>query len=95
MDTCLPAGRVHQNLMKEYFTYVLKSEVDGRMYKGLTNDLKRRIKEHNSGKHKSTKAYLPWRLVYYESFETFAEAREKEKYFKSGIGREFLKSIIK
>ncbi|WP_286814160.1 MULTISPECIES: GIY-YIG nuclease family protein [unclassified Maribacter] len=78
-----------------YYVYVLKSEVDGRLYKGMTNNLQKRIVEHNSGKNKSTKGYLPWVLVYKEEFKTSVEARAREKYFKSGIGREFLKSILK
>jgi len=56
----------------------------------MTNDLKRRIYEHNLGKNKSTRPYRPWTLVYFESFETRVEARSREKYLKSGIGREFL-----
>ena len=74
-----------------YFVYVLKSEVDGRLYKGITNNLERRVTEHNSGKHKSTKGYVPWELVYFEEIENRQKAREREKYLKSGIGRELLK----
>ncbi len=77
-----------------YFVYVLKSNTDNRLYKGLTTDLDRRVKEHNRGKNKSTKPYIPWTLVYFENVETLAEAREREKYFKSGIGREQLKKIL-
>ncbi|CAN0602356.1 unnamed protein product [Ectocarpus sp. 12 AP-2014] len=53
-----------------YYVYVLKSEVDGRLYKGMTNNLQKRIVEHNSGKNKSTKGFLPWVLVYKEEFKT-------------------------
>ncbi len=77
-----------------YFVYILKSEIDSRLYKGFTNNLERRIKEHNIGKHKSTKPYRPWVLVHYEKVETREEAREREKYFKSGIGRDYLKKIL-
>ena len=77
-----------------YYVYVLRSLKDGRLYKGFTLDLDRRIIEHNSGKTKSTKGYLPWKLVYYEEVKTRIEAREREKYFKSGMGREYLKNII-
>ena len=75
-----------------FFVYIIKSEVDGRFYKGFTGDLERRIKEHNSAKTKSTKAYIPWILVYKEEFQTRKEARDKEKYFKSGIGRDYIKN---
>lgn len=79
----------------EYFVYVLMSSKDGRLYKGQTNNLEKRIVEHNTGKTKSTKGYLPWELVYFESFKTREEAVLREKYFKTGSGREFLKGKLK
>ena len=79
----------------EYFVYVLMSSKDGRLYKGQTNNLGNRIIEHNTGKTKSTKGYLPWELVYFESFKTREEAVLREKYFKTGSGREFLKEKLK
>ena len=78
----------------EYFVYVLESEIDGRLYKGHTCDIDKRIKEHNSGKTKSTKGYKPWKLVYFEIFDTREEAVLREKYFKTGSGREFLKEKL-
>jgi len=69
----------------------LKSELDGRLYKGYTEDLLQRLKEHNSGKSKSTKGYKPWKIVYFEEFITQHEALSREKYFKTGSGREYLK----
>lgn len=77
-----------------YFVYVLCSEKDGRLYKGFSSNLEKRILEHNSGKTKSTKGYLPWRLVYSEKVENRIEARKREKFLKSGLGRDFLKKII-
>ncbi len=76
-----------------YLVYALRSKVDGRIYVGFTSDLERRIKEHNSGKTKSTKGYIPWELLYKEEVTDRNEARKKEKYFKSGIGKEYLKSL--
>ena len=81
--------------MKRYYAYVLQSEIDGRHYKGHTERLAQRVFEHNAGKCKSTKGYRPWNLVYYEEFVTRKEAIEKERYFKSGIGREYLKNKIR
>ncbi|WP_024481706.1 GIY-YIG nuclease family protein [Cellulophaga baltica] len=78
----------------KYYVYVLESEKDQRWYKGHTVDIDKRIKEHNTGKTKSTKGFIPWRLVYFEVFETRGEAILREKYFKTGSGREFLKKII-
>ncbi|VAW10553.1 hypothetical protein MNBD_BACTEROID03-1763 [hydrothermal vent metagenome] len=77
-----------------YFVYVLQSEVDGRLYKGMTNNLEKRIGQHNSGKNRSTKGFLPWRIVYHEIFSDSKSARAREKYFKSGIGRDFLKDKL-
>ena len=59
----------------------------------MTNDLERRIAEHNNGVNKSTKAYRPFKLIYSETFPDRISARAKEKYLKSGIGKEFLKML--
>jgi putative endonuclease len=77
-----------------YYVYVIRSEVDGRLYKGMTKNLDNRIKEHNFGKTKSTKGYLPWTLVYQEAIDTRIEARIREKFLKSGKGRDYLKKIL-
>ncbi|MEC4003073.1 GIY-YIG nuclease family protein [Flavobacterium sp. SUN052] len=77
-----------------YFVYVLESEIDGRLYKGQTSNIENRLKEHNSGKTRSTKGFIPWKLVYFEKFITREEAVLREKYFKTGSGREFLKIYI-
>ena len=60
----------------------------------MTQDVRKRIIEHNSGKQKYTKGYRPWELVYVKEFSTRNEARIHEKYLKSGIGREFLMTIL-
>jgi len=59
----------------------------------MTNDLEKRLKEHNNGENRSTKAYKPFEVIYAETFENRALARVKEKYLKSGIGKEFLKRL--
>ncbi len=55
--------------------------------------VERRIGQHNKGENRSTKAYKPFKLIYTEAFNTRIEAREREKYLKSGIGKGFLKSL--
>jgi putative endonuclease len=75
--------------------YVLRSRKDGKLYIGLTNNLDRRIDEHNSGKVPSTKGRRPLELVYFESYRDRKEASEKEKHFKSGKGRRELKDLLK
>jgi len=77
-----------------YFVYVIKSKVDGRLYKGLSTDPENRLREHNTGKTKSTRPYKPWELVYTEEFDDIEEARKRELYLKSGIGREYLNNIL-
>ena len=73
--------------------YVIQSQVDKRLYVGMSADISRRFKEHNSGFVFSTKGYRPWKLVYIEEIGTREEARVREKYYKSGSGKEYLKSI--
>ena len=77
-----------------YYTYVLKSEKDDKLYIGYTHDLRERIKEHNSGKVSSTRYRQPLTLVYYEACLSEDKAVKREKYFKTGFGRRFLKSRI-
>jgi putative endonuclease len=79
-------------LMMAYIIYAIKSSFDNRIYVGFTVNLEKRLKEHNQGKTKSTKGFRPWSLLYNEVVETRLEARKREKYFKSGCGKEFLKN---
>ncbi|NOZ46331.1 MAG: GIY-YIG nuclease family protein [Chlorobi bacterium] len=78
-----------------YYVYVLKSSLTQKHYTGLTKDLERRLKEHNSGKTKSTKHGKPWNLIYKEELLTLQEARKREIYLKSGSGREFIKKWLR
>lgn len=74
-----------------HYVYVIRSINFGRFYVGMSEDPEKRLKQHNSGKTQSTKPYKPWVLVFTESFENRFEARDREKYLKSGIGREYIK----
>jgi putative endonuclease len=78
-----------------FFVYAISSEVRNYIYVGLTNNVERRLEEHNNGENKSTKAYKPFRLIIVEKFETRIEARKREIFLKSGIGKEYLKSLLK
>ena len=77
-----------------YYTYVLRSLKNGVLYKGQTQDLESRLTVHNSGMVSYTKKHMPWELVYYESFETRSEAMAREKFFKTGKGRDWLMNKI-
>lgn len=74
-----------------YYVYVLKSEQHYRFYVGMSQDVERRLAEHNSGKTKSTKGYRPWKLFFYEAFPDRQAARAREKYLKSGYGKQWIK----
>ena len=78
-----------------YYVYAIKSISHNYIYVGITNNLKRRISDHNRGYNRTTKPYHPFILLYSEEFDTRQEAREKEIFLKSGVGKEFLKSLIK
>jgi putative endonuclease len=76
-----------------YYVYAIRSISRNYIYVGMTNDIRRRINEHNNGENRSTKAYRPFVLIFSQEFKTRSEARKKEVYLKSGSGKEFLKSI--
>ena len=76
-----------------FVVYAIKSKMDGRIYVGFTQDIENRLKEHNSGKTKSTKGFCPWFLLYSKNQTDRLTARAREKYLKSGIGKEFLKTL--
>ncbi len=78
-----------------YYVYILKSQKNGKLYKGFTNDLKRRIKEHKLGKSIFTRNNGPWDLVYYEAFISKEDAMQEELFLKSGKGKERIKYILK
>lgn len=77
-----------------WYVYAIISEVNGFIYVGMCRELEGRLKEHNSGKSKFTKAYIPWKFLYTEYVGARESARTREKYLKSGIGKEFLKKLV-
>jgi putative endonuclease len=79
--------------MELFFTYVLKC-IDGTYYIGSTADIKRRFAEHCSGNVQTTSKRLPVELVYYEACPSKVLSQKRERYFKTGYGRGFLKTRI-
>ena len=77
-----------------YFVYVLVIESRNYIYVGMNNNLERRISYHNSGYNRTTRAYRPFRILQTEQFPSRIEARSREKYLKSGTGKELLKEIL-
>jgi len=77
-----------------YFIYILRSLATGRSYVGFTKDLIQRLGQHNHGITKSMKNRGPWELVHQQSYRTRGEAVRRERFLKSGQGREELKRIL-
>lgn len=65
-----------------HYVYLLQSEKNKKFYVGSTSSLKRRIEEHNAGKVQSTKAYIPYSLIYFEGFKSKKDALIREKKLK-------------
>ena len=74
-----------------FYAYILKSEPDGSHYYGHTKDLQNRLKKHNGGKVRSTKSKRPWKIIYFEEFDSKSGAYKREMFFKSIDGYNFLK----
>jgi len=78
-----------------FYVYILKSLKDGKFYIGFSADLRRRLREHQSGGSKSTKSRLPLRLLYYEAHTSKDDAMRREKYFKTSNGKSSLRQMIR
>ncbi|MDO8548153.1 MAG: GIY-YIG nuclease family protein, partial [bacterium] len=76
------------------WVYVLKSKSGSKSYVGQTDNLQRRLDEHNAGKSAFSKRFIPWQLVHTESFVTREEAVFRETFLKSKTGRIFLKQVV-
>lgn len=76
------------------YVYILQSLKDRKFYIGYTNDLQRRLREHNSGSSFATKPRIPFKLVYYEAYPHRKDAEERERFFKTGWGRQYLKKAL-
>ena len=78
-----------------YYVYVLKSDVDNRLYTGYTKDLKLRFELHTKGRVDSTKNRRPLKLIYYEACLNQQDATHREKYLKTYLGKLFLRNRLK
>ena len=78
-----------------YYFYVLRFKQNGKLYKGFTNNLKRRIEEHQAGHSDFTSKNGTFDLIFYEAYSNKKDAQEAERYFKTGHGREVLKGKLK
>ena len=78
-----------------FYTYVVRSKKDMQFYTGFSKDLKLRLDQHNKGLVESTKDRRPVELIYYEACLTQADAVRREKYFKTYLGKMFLRNRLK
>lgn len=77
-----------------HYVYILLNETRTRTYTGITEDVEKRLTEHNADRVKSSCPYLPYKIIHTESFEALSEARQKEKFYKTTTGRRRLKEIL-
>ena len=78
-----------------FYVYILKSVKDGNLYIGFTQDLKKRLLKHNAGKVFSTKSRIPLKLIYCEVSLNKQDAKQRERYLKTGVGKRFIKNRLK
>jgi putative endonuclease len=76
-----------------FTVYILFSEKSGKHYTGYSSDLADRLESHNNLGNEWTARYRPWKLIYTKEFETKREAMAYEKWLKTGVGREFIKTL--
>ena len=79
--------------MEQWFVYALRSLQDGDLYIGISQNPEKRLQTHNKGVTPSTRSRRPFSLIFWEACKSRKDARAREKYYKSGAGRETLKKI--
>jgi len=77
-----------------YYVYIIKSLIVTQYYIDSTEDLDRRLSDHNSGKVKSTKAYEPWEHVYSERFDAKSDTLKRERQIKSYKSGNAFKKLV-
>lgn len=78
-----------------FYVYVLESLKDESLYIGSTSDLRRRLREHNSGRSRYTNQHRPYKLVCYIALELKSDTERFEGYLKSGYGRRIINNMLK
>jgi putative endonuclease len=77
-----------------FYVYVLRSLVNNDIYVGYTKNWKNRLNTHNKGKVRSTKAYKPWVLIYYEAYRKNKDATKRERKLKMhAVKKELIKRL--
>lgn len=79
-----------------FYVYLLECQKDKSWYVGYSEDLKKRIRDHQSGNGcRTTSMKKDWSLIYYESYQNKADALGREKFLKGGSGRAYLKKQLR
>jgi putative endonuclease len=78
-----------------FYVYAISSVARNYIYVGLTDNLERRLRQHNSGWNPTTKPYAPFQLLLSETFPSRQAARQREKWLRTGVGKEFLPPSIR
>jgi len=76
-----------------FVVYCLSSLIRDYLYAGQSKNFPKRFNQHQQGKNKTTRAYRPFEVLHREEYESRKDARKREKYLKTGIGKEFLKFL--
>jgi len=83
-------SRTTSDTSRFYYLYVLESARDGNRYIGMTQDLRKRLHEHNTGESFATSGRRPFSLVYYEACLSYHDTKQRENYMKTTAGRRFI-----
>ena len=78
-----------------YYVYVLKSQLDGKLYVGYTVNLKNRLQKHQNGGVLSTSPRRPFELIFYEGYKNMEDAKRRERYFKTSKGKSSLRMMLR
>ena len=78
-----------------YYVYVLQSKKDGKWYTGYTDDLRKRFQEHSKGLVYASRKRRPLKIIYYEACLNEQDAKMREMYLKTGMGKKYVKNRLK
>lgn len=81
--------------MEKVYVYAIYDTYSREIYVGISKHVEKRVREHRSGKSRSTKKYKDVKLFYTEEFESYLEARKREKYLKSNFGKVYLRGVLR
>lgn len=82
-------------LPQMYLVYVLRSFKNHHWYTGYTDDLQKRLRQHANGESTYTKNRGPYEVIYYEACRNKTDARAREIYLKTGMGKRYLRNRLK